>query len=126
MIIQGNINKVLISTLSSSGIFFKTADGKYYFKEKEAIDYVLKVTEKTLTKKISKEKETGNTSSNTTNKSKKRKNSLSGELNYKLCKIYNIIDNLFFECREKMDIQLKGPYKVKIDNTRIQIIALNC
>jgi hypothetical protein len=102
---------VLISTLSSSGIFFKTTDGKYYFKEKEAIDYVLKVTEKTITKKMSKEK-SGKVLSSTTNKSKKRKNSLSGELNYKLCKIYNIIDNLFLECREKIDIQLKSPYKV--------------
>jgi hypothetical protein len=105
-----------VSTLSSSGIFFKTADGKYYFKEKEAIDYVLKVTEKTLTKKMGKDKQSGNTSSSTTNKSKKRKNSLSGELNYKLCKIYNIIDNLFLECREKMDIQLKSPYKVELYN----------
>ncbi len=55
MIKQDNINKVLISTLSSSGIFFKTVDGRYYFKEKEAIDYVIKVTEKVVTKKIKKE-----------------------------------------------------------------------
>lgn len=39
------------STLKSSGLFFKTVDGKFYFKEKESLDYIIKVTEKVLTKK---------------------------------------------------------------------------
>ena len=43
---------MLKSTLSSSGIFIKTVDGKFYFKEKEALDYIIKVTEKVLTKKL--------------------------------------------------------------------------
>jgi hypothetical protein len=59
--------KVLKSTLSSSGIFLKTADDKYYFKEKEALDYIIKVTEKVLTKKLEQEQKE-------IKKSKKNKN----------------------------------------------------
>lgn len=43
---------MLKSALSSSGIFFKTIDCKYYFKQKEAFDYVVKVAEKDITKKL--------------------------------------------------------------------------
>ncbi len=52
-----NINKVLKSTLLSSGIFFRTVDNKYYFKEKEALDYIIKVAENILTKKMEKASE---------------------------------------------------------------------
>jgi hypothetical protein len=63
----------LKSTLSSSGIFFKTVDDKWYFKEKEAFDYVLKVTEKEVSKKLEKErKETKSKTSNSTNNSEKK------------------------------------------------------
>lgn len=44
------------STLSSSGLFSKSKDGMWCYKEKEAIYYVLRITEKVLTKKIEKEK----------------------------------------------------------------------
>jgi len=54
--LKGNINKVFKSTLSSSGIFLRSKDGLWCYKEKEAIDYVLRVTEKVLTKKIETEK----------------------------------------------------------------------
>jgi hypothetical protein len=115
---HGDINKVLKSTLSSSGIFFKTVDGRYYFKEKEAVEFIIKVSEKVLTKKLEKEKK--ESKSITTTSSKKKKNAsstLSGEINYKICKVYGIIDKLLFECREKMDLQkeLKNPFKVIID-----------
>lgn len=54
LIFQGDINKVLKSTLCSSGLFIQTEDNKYYFKEKEALNYIIKVTEKVLTKKLEK------------------------------------------------------------------------
>lgn len=54
---------MLKSTLSSSGLFFKTEEGKYFFKEKEALDYIIKVTEKVLTKKLERKiKESKNSS----------------------------------------------------------------
>ena len=56
--------------MSSSGIFAKLQDGRWVYKEKEAIDYVLRVTEKLLTKKIETEKKSAvmnDDSSRTTN-----------------------------------------------------------
>ena len=43
------------STLCSSGLFSKLQDLKWIYKEKEAIDYVLRITEKLLTKKLNTE-----------------------------------------------------------------------
>jgi hypothetical protein len=64
----------LKSTLTSSGIFFKTIDGKFYFKEKEAFDYIIKVTEKVLTKNLEKEKkEMLNSTTQSSKKGKKKK-----------------------------------------------------
>jgi hypothetical protein len=72
---HGDVNKVLKSTLTSSGIFFKTVDGRYYFKEKEAVEFLIKTSEKVLTKKLTKEKKESKSSSysNTSFKSKKKK-----------------------------------------------------
>ena len=56
--LQGNINKVFKSTLCSSGLFNKVEDDKWFYREKDAIDYVLRVTEKLLTKKLESEKRT--------------------------------------------------------------------
>jgi hypothetical protein len=67
------MNKVLKSTLSSSGIFFQTNEGKYYFKEREAIDYVIKATEKVVTKKMEKEKKDSKSLSTTSSNKTKRK-----------------------------------------------------
>jgi hypothetical protein len=65
---------VIKSTLRSSGLFFKTVDDKFYFKEKEALDYIIKVTEKVLTKKMEKNKSDSKTSSTKSSiKNKKRK-----------------------------------------------------
>jgi hypothetical protein len=108
---SGDINKVLKSALSSSGIFFKTVDEKFFFKEKEAVEFIIRVSEKVLTKKLEKEKkESKSISSTSTGKSKKQKNILSGEINYKICKVYGIIDKLLIECRESKE--LKNPFKV--------------
>ena len=52
---QGNINKVFKSTLCSSGLFNKLQESKWIYNEKDAIDYVLRVTEKLLTKKLESE-----------------------------------------------------------------------
>jgi hypothetical protein len=57
--------------LSSSGIFFKTVDSKFYFKEKEALDYIIKLTEKILTKNL--EKQSKPSKSNESKESKKKK-----------------------------------------------------
>jgi hypothetical protein len=109
---HGDVNKVLKSTLSSSGIFFKTVDGRYYYKEKEAVEFIMKVSEKVLTKKLEKEKK--ESKSLTTTSSKKKKSKPSDEINYKIFKVYNIIDKLLLECREKLNIEkdLKNPFKV--------------
>jgi hypothetical protein len=64
----------LKSTLSSSGIFIKTVDGKFYFKEKESLDYIIKVTEKVITKKLEREKkEVKSSTKSTSGKNKNKK-----------------------------------------------------
>ena len=47
---------VLKSALSSSGVFEKNTYGLWFYKEKEAMDYIIKINEKILTKKLEKEK----------------------------------------------------------------------
>ena len=51
-----DINIVLKSTLNTSGIFYKTGNDTYYFKEKESMDFIIKTIERELKKKISKDK----------------------------------------------------------------------
>ena len=43
------------STLYSSGVFIKNDLCEWYYKEKEALDYILKINEKILTMKLNKE-----------------------------------------------------------------------
>jgi hypothetical protein len=57
--------------LCSSGLFLRTIDGKYYFKEKEALDFIIQVTEKVITKKLTKEKKEKSNCNKTKNKKKK-------------------------------------------------------
>lgn len=63
------------STLCSSGFFFQTEDNKYYFKEKEGLNYIIKVTEKVLTKKL--EKNIKDSKTSTTAKTSKNSKSTS-------------------------------------------------
>jgi hypothetical protein len=63
----------LKSTLSSSGIFIKTLDSKFYFKEREAVDYIIKASEKVLTKKMEKKDINKSISTKSSLKSKKKK-----------------------------------------------------
>lgn len=44
------------STLGSSGFFCKNEDNLWMYKEKEAISYIVRTTEKMMSKKIEKEK----------------------------------------------------------------------
>jgi hypothetical protein len=74
---------VLKSTLSSSGIFIKTVDGKFYFKEKEALDYIIKVTEKVLTKKLEKGKKEVKVKGSTTAKSTSQNSNSQGKSQHK-------------------------------------------
>jgi hypothetical protein len=50
----------------------KTTDDKYYFKEKEAVDFIINVSEKVLTKKMEK-KDGKSLSTSTASKGKKGK-----------------------------------------------------
>ena len=47
---------VLRSALSSTGVFEKNIYGLWFYKEKEAMDYIIKINEKILTKKFEMEK----------------------------------------------------------------------
>jgi hypothetical protein len=49
---KGDIYKVLKSTLVSTLIFEKNNEGKWSYHEKKAFDYVMKLTEKTFSKKV--------------------------------------------------------------------------
>lgn len=42
--------------MSSSGVFTKDIYGSWFYKEKEAIDYIIRISENILTKKLVKEK----------------------------------------------------------------------
>lgn len=99
---------VLNSTLKSSGIFLKTDEGLYYYKEKESMDFIIKNMERELKKKMCKEKkEIKSKSSQKSNpsilstKSKSKTNGLSfsAQMNYRICKINTILDQMMTKCR---------------------------
>jgi hypothetical protein len=64
---------VLKSALSSSGVFEKNIYGLWFYKEKEAMDYIIKINEKILTKKLEKEKKEDQISSNNSKTTKSTK-----------------------------------------------------
>jgi len=69
---------VLKSALSSSGVFEKNTYGLWFYKEKEAMDYIININEKILTKKLEKEKKEDQISNNTkTTKSTKSTSKMS-------------------------------------------------
>jgi len=116
---KGNINKVFKSTLSSSGLFAKSTDAKWSYKEKEAVDYVLRVTEKLLTKKIENERkdavradDTGG-STNTDKKTPKKIKKKLDHANYKIAKVYDILDDLLNKYKNDKELGnvLKNPFK---------------
>ena len=109
-----DINIVLKSTLNTSGIFYKTGNDTYYFKEKESMDFIIKTIERELKKKISKDKKemsksiSGKKSLKKKKKDKKNKNkninnelSFNHQLGYKICKLNTILDNMMQKCRNK-------------------------
>ena len=107
---NGDIHIVLKSTLNSSGIFFKTSEDTYYFKEKESMDFIIKTIERELKKKISKDKKEIKSSLSSKKISKKKKKekkhninelSFNHQLGYKICKLNSILDNMMEKCREK-------------------------
>ena len=107
---NGDIHIVLKSTLNSSGIFFKTSEDTYYFKEKESMDFIIKTIERELKKKISKDKKEIKSSLSSKKISKKKKKekkhninelSFNHQLGYKICKLNSILDNMMEKCRSK-------------------------
>ena len=107
---NGDIHIVLKSTLNSSGIFFKTSEDTYYFKEKESMDFIIKTIERELKKKISKDKKEIKSSLSSKKISKKKKKekkhninelSFNHQLGYKICKLNSILDNMMEKFREK-------------------------
>ena len=118
---QGNINKVFKSTLSSSGLFIKFNTGKWSYNEKEAVNYVLRVTEKILTKRLDKDKktepiqeETRTTKSDKKISSKRKIKRSQDEANYKIHKVYKMLDDLLnmYKSDKVMEKSLKNPFKV--------------
>jgi hypothetical protein len=54
---KGNLKKVVKSTLYSSGLFYKKeSNGEFYFKEKEGFAYMIRNTEKLMSKHSNSEK----------------------------------------------------------------------
>ena len=107
---NGNIHIVLKSTLNSSGIFFKTSEDTYYFKEKESMDFIIKTIERELKKKISKDKKEMKNSLSSKKSIKKKKKekkhiinelSFNHQLGYKIYKLNTILDNMMEKCRGK-------------------------
>ena len=107
---NGDIHKVLKSTLKSSGIFYQASENTYYFKEKESMDFIIKTIERELKKKISKDKKEIKTSLSSKKSIKKKKKekkhvinelSLNHQLGYKICKLNSILDSMMERCRGK-------------------------
>ena len=124
---SGDTYIVLKSTLNTSGIFYKTDDDTYFYKEKESVDFVIKTVERELKKKISKDKKETK-SSLSTKKHKKKYNtknkinelSINHQLGYKICKLNIILDNMLEKCQDK-----KNSYKIlnkNLNNEGIEMI----
>ena len=124
---SGDMYIVLKSTLNTSGIFYKTDDNTYFYKEKESVDFVIKTVERELKKKINKDKK--ETKSSLSSKKHKKKNntknkinelSINHQLGYKICKLNIILDNMLEKCQDK-----KNSYKIlnkKLNNEGIEMI----
>lgn len=92
---------MLKSTLCSSGLFIQTDDNKYYFKEKEALNYIIKVTEKVLTKKLEKNiKESKTSSTAKTSKNSKSTSSVNNNFNATMS-ISSFGTNNYFDNKNK-------------------------
>ena len=78
---SNNFDKVLKSTLNSSGIFIKIND-LYYYKEEESLNFIIKTFERELKKK--------NTEKNKKNSKEKNFNLIG----YKINKLNTILDNM--------------------------------
>lgn len=99
-----DVRSVLNSTLKSSGIFYKTNEGLFFYKEKESMDFILKNMERELKKKISKEKKEikskcSKKSSSSISKKKTNELSFTSQMNYQICKINTILDHMMTRCR---------------------------
>lgn len=114
------------STLSSSGLFVKTIQGKWCYNEKDAVDYVLRVTEKLLTKRIEKDSKNEARLEDTRTSNTDKKLPHSGkikrshdEANYKILKVYKMLDDLLNKYKSDKDIAkiLKNPFKVLVTYT---------
>lgn len=89
-------------------MFFHPEDNKYYFKEKESMDFIIKTLERELKKKMSKEKSEirSKTKTNISSSKSKKTNELSfsAQMNYKICKINSILDQMLSKCRGEFQI----------------------
>lgn len=118
----------LKSTLNTSGIFYKTNEDTYFYKEKESMDFVIKTVERELNKKISKDKKNAEKKSSLSSKKHKKKNNVKNKINelsinhqlgYKICKLNIILDNMLEKCQEKNSYQILNK---KLDNEGIEMI----
>ena len=103
-------------------MFSKNLEGKWCYNQKDAVEYVLRVTEKLLTKKIEKDckhealLEDTRTTNTDKKSSKYKKIKKSDDVNYKIFKVYNILDDLLNKYKKDKEIWkiLKNPFKVII------------
>jgi len=83
-------------------LFIQTEENKYYFKEKEALNYIIKVTEKVLTKRLEKNiKDSKTTSTAKTSKNSKSTSSVNNNFNSTLS-ISSFGTNNYFSKNQKI------------------------
>ena len=104
---KGEITNIIKSTLKSSGIFYKTTEGFYFYKERECNDFLQNSLKREIKKKQTRDKKDikSTKTSSTSSKSKtKNKNEMTfaSQISEKLLKITRIHDEMFHMYKNNM------------------------
>ena len=119
---NGDIRNIVNSALKTSGIFYRNEEGMFYYREKEAMDFIVKNMQREKKKKAAKEKKESKSKcskkSNNSFISSKSKNkinefSFSSQMNEKIIKINTVLEHMMKICRN--DIKYAKLTKMNIE-----------
>ena len=120
---NGEIRNIVNSALKTSGIFYRNEEGMFYYKEKEAMDFIVKNMQREKKKRAAKEKKDSkskcskknNNTSFISSKSKNKVNefSFSAQMNEKIIMINTVLEHMMKICRN--DIRYTKLTKMNIE-----------
>lgn len=126
---SGDAKNSILSTLKTSNIFFKTNNNLYYFKQKEAYEFIYRNYEREMKKKIKSKKESLNVSkrSNGSSRSRVKKNEdIKCNLAHKIQKIDYILQQMIKKYRGDTRYEKLQKLMNKKGNSSLQVLKEWC